>query len=149
MNYQDFIEDQKLSRDLAFFYRNNPEFRNRIDADPKSIFKDRLTDVEVIIKQDSDEVMYFILIANTNQAINDEDISSITAAKLQGVTIVQYGGDKLREVVFDTENGKHYRRYKGDPSDPTGRTHFIEVQSPDGLNALGHEQLNSLVVEIK
>lgn len=128
MYYQQFINEQQSLTDIGHAYKNDSEFKKNLDADPKSIFKGDMasTECEVIIKQNSDDVFYFTLTVDMNQGINDEIINNINAAKLTPLSLL---GEHDAQLFQNSEDNKYYRRYKGDSSDPQGKTHFIEVAS--------------------
>ncbi len=139
MNYQRYIEDQKSLADIGYVYKHDPEFHEQLDACPQSIFCGDMAkiDCEINIKQNSDEIYYFVLEANVNQALEDEDSANIFASKWQVV-----GHDDGKEVLCDPSTGDLYRRYKQDSDDPMGQTHFIKVRHMESRpNGMIHEYL--------
>ena len=136
MDYRRFINEQTDLTAIALAYKNNSEFQKKLDADPRSIFTGDLaqTDMEVVIKQNSDDDYYFVLTANMSYIINDEEAGAISAAKdrafLEYHTIGNTA-DGLRSIYLDAE-GNQYRRYKS-YIDSFGSTHFIKVE----LDTLG------------
>ncbi len=150
MSYQKFIHEQTALTDISLAYKNDPEFQKHLDANPKAIFRGEMgaelleSECEIIIKHNSDEVFYFILSANVNQILDDEEVDSINAAKLEHVGSSR---DSSSLVYKDPSSGKLYRRYKGDPSDPFGHTHFIEsVGRGSNHRFVGYFDKNDTVV---
>ena len=135
MNHTKFINEQQMLADISHAYKNDPAFKKMLDDNPKAIFQDESfqnAEGEVVIMQNTGETYYFVLGVNGNQAIEDDDISNINAAKLISATVsVDNVGTR---DVFGTESGNLYRRYKADPSDPGGKSHFVQVaQTGKGL----------------
>ena len=130
MNYEQFIDEQKLLANLSIAYKNDPEFQGQLDTNPKSIFRGDLaeTESEVVIMHNSDSDFYFILPMDMNGIISDEETSNISAAKFIPTSRSSEGGTP---VLYDTENDKYYRRVKSD-EDHFGLHHFIEVRENNG-----------------
>ena len=129
MKFERFINEQKALADISLAYKNNPEFKKQLDANPKSILVADMaeTECEIVIQQNSDDVFYVILSADMNQGLTDEDADNINAAKLAGVGFIYNSNQQTREALYNPENDKFYRRYKGDPTDSAGKTHFIQI----------------------
>ena len=129
MNYQRFIDDQEALANISLAYKNDPEFRASLDANPMGIFVDNLpqTEGEIIIVQNTEEDFYFVLTANISQAIDDDETHIIAAAAIEFLEAIETKNG-YRSLFQNTETGDLFRRYKSDPSDPQGQSHFIRVE---------------------
>ena len=76
--------------DLAAECRDDPAFRQRLEADPRAALTGRsgLTDlpagVEVQISHNTEDVMYLVFPANPNVALADTAISNVTGGSTVG-----------------------------------------------------------------
>ncbi len=149
MNYERFIKEQTALTDLSVAYRDDPKFRASVDANPKSILTGTIAECEgeVVIMQNTAETFYFVLSAEMSQILDDEETNTIAAAKLSYVSD-DYSREAFgfRQVLHDTETGGFYRRYKKDPDDPLGETHFVQVHRYDDGTYAGIRDVGPVIV---
>lgn len=72
-------------RELAKVYRQDPAFRARAAADPHAVLAEQGVDVppwiEVRIVEDTAETFHFVLPADPNAGLKDEDLAMIAGGK--------------------------------------------------------------------
>ena len=127
MNYQRFKDEQEALHNISLAYKNNPEFKQQLDTNPRSIFCGELgqeSECEIAIMHNGDGMAYFILPANIEHIMDDDEVVTIAAAKMQ---YSSFNDTTFETIYYNDENRKYYKRYKGDPTDPQGKTHFTEV----------------------
>ncbi len=127
MNYQRFATEQTSLTRISLAYKHDPEFRKQLDADPKSIFIAELAELdgEVVIMHNSNDDFYFILPADINGAMCDNETRDITAAALHSLGQERTEGGAL--LVFrDTDSGRFFRQFKT-LADPYGLKNLQEV----------------------
>ena len=70
---------------FAQAYREDAEFRSRVDEDPKSIMAEHYFDVppgvDVRIMEDTDDTFHFVLPPDPNVALSDEALGMVAGGK--------------------------------------------------------------------
>ena len=101
-NHEHFLSEQNNFANMAKAYKNNPEFKEAVDKDPRFLI-DGEFDGELKVVW-NDEVNYYLIIpADPNGAIDDEDLGIAGAnAKIQ----IALKGEV--EYFRDTSNGSTY-----------------------------------------
>ncbi len=124
MNYETFINDQKNLMNIAKAYKNNAEFKEKIDKNPKAIFATLPSFAEEVkICWNTGENYFFILPPDPSIGICDEQIDTISAAKFD---YIRADADN-RYFHNNRGNAENYRVPKNQKADADGLVTFIRV----------------------
>ena len=117
MSYKRFISDQHDLVNIAKAYKNNPEFKQQLDNDPKMIFENGVGNFqgEVCIFWNNADDHYLILPMNPNICVDDEEFNNLSAAKWQ------FAGSDEISMFYIGETGEKYG-YLKQQGNSDGRT---------------------------
>ncbi len=111
MTYEAYMNQHSDLTKISLAYKNDPEYRKTLDANPKGIFINQeiphgASEVEIV--QNTDDTYYFVMRADHNQSIDDDDLDNIVAAAQYSVAGTINGGGLVL-----TKDGNFYVQYYG------------------------------------